>query len=178
MFEEYYSRNSSIVWYQTAPKNQLFFLLKHNWYHKLPPPKKIPRNFPIHLQKTFSNKFKNLPTKKKCFPKSAHLDFFFWKKEKALEQLQEATGLRVGRFEGLLCEALFVWDDFVWWMESGVSFLDSIFWLGTQICFEFSDFFGKSIASFKALVQQIDLSSKKNPCSKGGPCNFFHGQTS
>ena len=36
----------------------------------------------------------------------------------------------------------------------------------------FLTYFLGDLALFKAIVQPIDLSSKK-PCSKGGACNFF-----
>lgn len=172
MFEEYYSRNSSIVWYQTAPKNQLFFLLKHNWYHKLPPPKKIPRNFPIHLQKTFTNKFKNLPTKKNA-SQNLLTWIFFLKKRKGLGAASRGHG-----FEGWAVWRFIMWSTFClgwfclvnekWGVLPWLHFLvgnSDMFWV---------QWFFWEIYSFIQSTSSANWSQfQEEPMLKGGAMQFF-----
>ena len=130
-----------------------------------------------YIYQTFSNKFKNLPTKKNtfCFPKSAHLDFFFLKKEKALEQLQEARGLRVGLFEGLFSERLFIFYFFLVSWKWG-SFLTHLFFWEFRYVLSWV-IFGRS--SFIQNNSSANWSQfREETMLEGGTMQFFHRQTS
>lgn len=172
MFEEYYSRNSSIVWYQTAPKNQLFFCWNTIDITSCLPPKRYQGIFQYIYRKHLPTNLR-ISQQKKNASQNLLTWIFFLKKRKGLGAASRGHG-----FEGWAVWRFIMWSTFClgwfclvnekWGVLPWLHFLvgnSDMFWV---------QWFFWEIYSFIQSTSSANWSQfQEEPMLKGGAMQFF-----